>query len=111
MRPVLLLLAILLAGCVSPRSSGVKVIVGAKLIPGPGREPIQYSVIVIDGDKFGDVGPQQTTPVPKGAEMIRGIGSTVEPMPGGGPIERGQAADLVLKGTAEKIMRGGQWIN
>jgi hypothetical protein len=110
MKHAVLFLAILLTGCNSPRESGVKVIVGAKLITAPGREPIEYSVIVIDGAKFRAVGPQSTTPVPKGAEMTRGLGMTIQPVPGGGPIEPGQPADLVLKGSTDRVMRRGEWV-
>jgi hypothetical protein len=110
MKRVLLLLAVVLAGCVSPEESGVKVIVGAKLITAPGRAPIDYSVVVIEKGKFRDIGPQQSTPVPKGAEMIRGNGLTIEPLAGGNSIEVGQPANLVLKGTTDRIMKAGEWV-
>ena len=106
-----LLLALAATGCVSPQESGVKVIVGAKLITAPDRAPIDYSVVVIENGKFRDVGPESSTPVPKGAELTRGIGMTIEPAPGGGPIEPGKPADLVLKGSAERVMRAGEWVH
>jgi hypothetical protein len=109
MKRLLLVLAVALIGCTSPEESGIKVIVGAKLIPAPGQPPVDYSVIVIEDGKFKAVGPQSSTPVPKGAEMIQGLGATVEPVPGGGPIEPGKPADLVFKGTTERVMHGGQW--
>jgi hypothetical protein len=111
MKRLLLLLTVVLAACVSPEESGVKVIVGAKLIASPGSPPIDYSVVVIEKGKFREVGPQQSTPVPKGAEMTRGIGMTVEPLPGGGPIEAGKPADLVLKGSTDRIMKAGEWVH
>ena len=101
---ILALAVLLLAACISPEESGVKVIVGAKL------GSLEYSVVVIADGKFRAVGPQSSTPVPKGAEITRGLGMTIEPLPGGAPIEAGQPADLVLKGTGERIMRGGEWI-
>jgi hypothetical protein len=110
MKRLLLLLTVILAGCVSPEESGVKVIVGAKLIPATGRPPIEYSVVVIEKGKFRDIGPQQSTPVPKAAEMTRGIGMTIEPLPGGNPIEVGQPANLILKGSPDRIMKGGEWV-
>ncbi len=100
----------LLAGCVHPGDSGVQVIVGAKLDPGPGRTPVEYSVVVIADGKFQAVGPQSSTPVPTGAKMTSGLGMTVEPIPGGGPIEPGRPANLVLKGDRERIMRAGAWV-
>jgi hypothetical protein len=101
--------------CMPEQPSGVKVIVGAKLIAAPGRAPIDYSVVVIDGGKFREVGQQALTPVPKGAQMIQGIGMTVEAVPNGTPIEAGQPANLVMKGSPEKgltdrVMRNGEWV-
>ena len=110
MKNLILLLVMALAGCTSPQESGIKVIVGAKLIAAPGQPPIEYSVVVIEEGKFKTVGPQASTPVPKGAEMIKGIGLTIEPAPGGGPIQPGQPADLVLKGSTDRRMRGGEWV-
>jgi hypothetical protein len=99
-----------LASCTSPDPSGLKAIVGARLITAPGRAPIEYSVVVIENGKFRDVGPQASVPVPKGAELTRGIGMTIEPAPGSGPIEPGQPADLVLQGATQRVMHDGQWV-
>jgi len=98
-----------LFACVSPQESGVKVIVGAKLDPGAGRPPIDHSVVVVADGKFQAVGPQATTPVPKGADITSGLGMTIEPVPGGGPIDPGQPANLVMKGPTERTMRNGEW--
>ena len=102
--------ALLLASCVSPQESGVQVIVGAKLEAGPGIAPVPYSIVVIQGGKFKAVGPQGMTPFPNGAEITRGYGMTIEPIPGGGPIQAGRPADLVLKGDHDRIMRAGVWV-
>jgi hypothetical protein len=101
--------------CVRPEDSGVQVIVGARLEAGPARPPVEHSVVVVSGGKFQAVGPQASTPVPIGAKMTSGLGMTIEPVPGGEPIEPGRPADLVLKGdTASKVnprlMRGGAWV-
>ena len=105
MKPAVLVGALLmLIACISPQESGVKVIVGARL------GNLEYSVVVIADGKFRAVGSQASTPVPKGAEITRGLGMTIEPLPGGVPIEPGQPADLILKGDAERIMRRGEWI-
>ena len=108
-RALLALTLLALAACNSPQESAVKVIVGAKLIAAPGREPIEYSVIVIDGAKIRAAGTQRDTPVPKGAQMTQGRGHTVESLPGGTPVEKGQAADLVLTGPPDRVMRAGEW--
>jgi hypothetical protein len=109
MKKIVMLALLLLAGCNSPRESGVKVIVGARLIAAPGQPPIEHSVVVVEGTKFREVGPQSSTPVPKGAEMTGGIGMTIESLPGSGPIEAGRPANLVLKGSAERVMKNGEW--
>ncbi len=110
MKRALFTLALLsLAACNSPQESTVKVIVGARLIAAPGRAPIEHSVIVIDGAKIRAAGTQRDTPVPKGAQMTQGLGHTVESLPGGTPVEKDQPADLVLKGSPDRIMRGGEW--
>jgi hypothetical protein len=101
--------ALFLTGCTHPGDSGVQVIVGAKLDPGPGRAPVEYSVVVVADGKFQAVGPQSSTPVPIGAQMTSGLGMTIEPLPAGDPIEPGRAANLVLKGAHDRIMRGGVW--
>ena len=99
-----------LAACVHPEDSGVQVIVGARLEPGPGLAPIEYSVVVVAGGKFTAVGPQSSTPVPIGAKMTQGGGMTIQPVPGGGPIETGRPANLILKGATQRTMRNGVWV-
>ena len=95
--------------CVRPQDSCVQVIVGAKLEPGNGGAALDHSVVVIADGKFQAVGPQSSTPVPPGATMTNGLGMTIEPLPGGEPIESGRAANLVLKGDRERVMRAGVW--
>jgi hypothetical protein len=104
------LFALLLTGCVRPEDSGVQVIVGARLEPGVGQAPIEHSVVVIADGKFQAVGPQSSTPVPIGAKMTQGLGMTIQPIPGGEPIETGRSANLVLKSDHDRIMRGGAWL-
>jgi hypothetical protein len=106
---LVLLAALFLAACTSPSESGIKVIVGARLA-NPGRDPIDYSVVVIEGGKITAAGPQSAIPVPKGSAITRGIGMTIEPEPGGDPIEAGRSANLILKGPTERKMHDGQWV-
>jgi len=106
---VLLAGCVILSACVHPEDSGVQVIVGARLQAGPGRTPMEHSVVVVSDGKIQAVGPQTSTPVPIGARMTSGLGMTIEPVPGGEPIEPGRAANLVLKGVHERIMRAGVW--
>ena len=106
--------AMSLAACTSPSDSGVKAIVGARLDPGPGYASIPYSVIVIEGGKIRALGPQAEVPVPKGAEITRGNGKLVRPLPSGATLAPGKPADLVLRdastGAAELVMHNGDWI-
>jgi hypothetical protein len=102
MKKLVLLAALGLAGCTSPDASGVKVIVGAKL------GAIDYSVVVIENGKITAAGPQSQVPVPKGSEITRGIGMTIEP--DGDSIEPGHAANLILKGATERKMHNGEWV-
>ena len=111
----LLLPLLLLVSCGDPSgSSPVKVIVGARLDPGRDNPRLEHSVIVIRDGKFQAVGPQASTPVPKGAEMISGSGMLVAPVTGGAWIAPGEPADLQLRDTAtgsvEMTMRGGEWL-
>ena len=109
MKKVVLLAVVCLSACTSPDASGVKAIVGAKL-SNPGREPVEYSVVVIEGGKITAVGPQSAIPVPKGSAITRGLGMSVEPEPGGDPIEPGRPANLILKGATERKMHNGEWV-
>jgi hypothetical protein len=103
MKKLLLLIALALAGCTSPSASGVKVIVGAKL------GSIDYSVVVIENGKITAAGPQSQIPVPKGSEITRGIGMTIEP--DGDMIEPGHPANLILKGPIDRKMHNGEWVS
>jgi imidazolonepropionase-like amidohydrolase len=77
------LLALLLSACpgsLPPENTKpVVTIIGAKLIDGSGGDPIEDSVIVIDGTRIRTAGPRSHTPVPKGGEIVDGVGKTVIP--------------------------------
>jgi len=111
----ILLLLVLLASCGSPSdSSPVKVIVGAQLDPGNNNPRLEHSIIVIRDGKFQAVGPQSSTPVPKGAQITSGKGKLVTPAPSSSLIAAGEPADLVLRdaatNSAEMIMHDGEWV-
>ena len=110
-RRVWFLALLSLAGCTDPKESGVQVIVGAHLDKIPGRDAIEYSVVVIADGKFRAVGPQSAVPVPKGSTIVRGLGMTISPTPGGDPVEPGRAANLILEGGGtRREMRNGEWV-
>jgi cytosine/adenosine deaminase-related metal-dependent hydrolase len=105
----------LLASCGSPSdSSSVKVIVGAQLDPGHGNPRLEHSIIVIRDGKFQAVGPQASTPVPKGAQITSGKGRLATPDPSSSRIAVGEPADLVLRDAAtnspEMTMHDGEWL-
>ncbi len=83
--PYLLAAVLALAGCAGPwdvpEDAGPPLIsiVGAKLIDGSGAEPIADSVVVIEGTRIRAAGSRADTPVPKGSEIVDGIGKTVIP--------------------------------
>lgn len=107
-----LVIALALSACTHPQDSGIKVIVGARLEPGPGRDPIEYSVVVISGDKIQAAGSQSATPVPKGSEITRGLGMTLRSAAAGESVEAGRAANLILEGAGQRReMRNGEWVN
>jgi imidazolonepropionase-like amidohydrolase len=54
-------------------------IVGARLIDGSGADPIEDSVVVIEGTRIQAAGPRSHTPVPKGGEIFDAAGKTVIP--------------------------------
>ena len=108
MKHFLPILLLTMTACTRPEASGIKAIVGAKLIAAPGRASVDFSVIVIDGANITAAGPQSSTPVPKGSQITSGLGMTVEPLPGNS-IEPGHPADLILKGKSDKKMLHGEW--
>ena len=110
-----ILLTCLIAACITACTTSnlpVKVIVGATLVD----PPIPFSVIVIKDGKITDIGPQQTVPVPTESEKTNGTGKYVIPIESGAKLQVGAAANLLLvtdpknSATAERIMRGGEWI-
>ena len=114
MKTIPVILAFVLVSCASP-TSPIKVIVGAQLDPGRGNPRIEHSVIVIRDGKFAAVGPQASTPVPKGAQITSGKGKLVTPAPATALIASGQPADLVLRdastNSAEMTMHDGEWLS
>ena len=82
---LLLALALVLAlGCApsapTPEDAApLTVILGAKLIDGTAADPIEDSVVVIEGNQILAAGPRSSTPTPDGAETIDGAGKTIIP--------------------------------
>jgi hypothetical protein len=110
-----LYLSLLLCGCAEPGTEpSLKAIVGGSVEPSLDAERIPYAVIVIADGKIRAIGPQATTPVPKGAETVAAKGKLLRPMPYDAKLEPGRAADLMMfdaeTGAPERIMRDGEWV-
>jgi imidazolonepropionase-like amidohydrolase len=80
-----ILIVIWLAGCgeqdwqAAEAEPQPTTILGAKLIDGTSAEPIDDSVVVIEGTRIQAAGSRAETPVPKGGRIIDGTGKTVIP--------------------------------
>src|SRR3954451_13382976 len=92
-----LLLLMALVGCQSASDTKKIAIVGAKLIDGKGGAPVEHSIVLIEGATVMKVGEQASVPLPKDAEIVDGMGKTVQPTADGKTIEAGNPASLVLK--------------
>ena len=115
MKYVVCLLALVLCGCAEPTvEPGLKAIVGGRLETSLDAEPIPYSVIIIVGGKIRALGPQASTPVPKGAETIAAKGKVIRPMPYDAKLAPGGPANLMLlnaeSGAPDSILRDGEWL-
>jgi len=70
------------AGLVCPAASAqaqTLVIEGGTLIDGTGRQPIENSVIIIEGDRFKTIGRRGEVAIPPGAQVLDVSGKTVMP--------------------------------
>lgn len=79
---ILLLSALLLAGCASPTSAvqqDALVLVNGTLIDGTGAEPLPNAVLVIQGEQIAAVGSKEEVEIPRGAKMIDVQGATILP--------------------------------
>ena len=63
----------------APNAKHIMAVVGATLIDGRGGPPVRDAVVVIAGGRITAVGPRQSTPAPKDAEVVEAAGMTVVP--------------------------------
>jgi hypothetical protein len=115
MKYAVCLLAVLLCGCAEPEvEPGLKAIVGGRIEPSLESEPIPFGIIVIAGGKIRAIGPQASTPVPKGAETIAAKGKLLRPMPYDAKLVEGSPANLMMfdaaTGAPDSIMSDGEWV-
>jgi hypothetical protein len=102
-----------LAGCESSSSGPKKIaIVGARLLDGKGGQPIEHSIVLVEGATIVKLGSQTSIPLPKDVEIVDGMNKTIEPAPGSAALDSGVPANLILKSDAStRTMKDGQWLN
>ena len=57
----------------------VTAIVGARLIDGTGRAPVDNSVVIVNGDRIIAAGPRASVQIPPGATAVDAAGKTLIP--------------------------------
>ena len=81
--PVLITVALLALGaCRQSPLTGVKVLIGATVIPEAGAAPIEDAIIVISGSKIAAVGERKDVPVPQASDRTDLSGKWIVPAPG-----------------------------
>lgn len=116
MKRLVVVCILALLGCAAePQRPPVKAIVGATLL-NPNQAPVEYSVILVSGDRILRAGTMVDVPVPAGSEKIAAYGKFV--VPSAGVVEAGQPADLQLLGedprknpnaAPERVLSAGEW--
>ncbi len=68
-----------LADRFSPKRPGPLAIVGATLIDGNGAEPVEDSVVIVEGDRIAAAGPRARIAVPSDAQILEARGLALLP--------------------------------
>jgi hypothetical protein len=95
-RFVICLAAALLAAACGWTGAPPQAIVGATLIDGTARLPVERSVLVIRDGRVAAMGQQSSTPVPAGATVFDASGKYVFPLDPAQPIAMDVPANLIL---------------
>lgn len=64
---------------IRPQAEGAFAIVGARLIDGTGRAPVDDAVVLVQGGVIAAAGPRASVTIPDGTRLIDGSGRTVLP--------------------------------
>ena len=95
--PVILALTVALGGCAAPeRDLPSYAIVGATLMDGTARVPVDNSVVLIENGKISAMGPASSVNIPSGAKRVNGRGRFVFPRIIDQPLSVDGPADLIL---------------
>jgi imidazolonepropionase-like amidohydrolase len=114
MKKLALWLCLIGVAC-APPGEKVKAIVGATLL-NPGAAPVEYSMIIITGDRITRAGTMVDAPVPAGSEKIAAYGKWV--VAEEGAIEEGAPANLRIYAVdprtnpgalPERRLKAGEW--
>ena len=68
-----------LAGQVRPLAQDSFALVGARLLDGTGRAPIDNAVVIVRDGHISAAGPRSTVPIPSGVRVISADGKTIIP--------------------------------
>lgn len=93
----ILALTLALSGCAAPeRDLASYAIVGATLIDGTARVPVDNSVVLIESGKISAMGPASIVKIPSDAKRVNGRGRFVFPRILDQPLSVDGPADLIL---------------
>jgi hypothetical protein len=118
-KSLLIALCLMCAACQSGNQiSGLKVLIGGTAILQAGTNPLQDTVIVINGATIRAVGVRKDVPIPQDSERTDLTGKWVVPV-SGGRLAPGENADLFILnaspsgspavGPPARRMIHGQW--
>jgi hypothetical protein len=95
--PLTLALTLLLCGCAAPeRDLASYAIVGATLMDGTARVPIDNSVVVVEKGRISAMGTASEVKIPGDAKRIYGRGRFIFPLILDQPLKADGPADLIL---------------
>ena len=116
-----ILAALALFGCSLGSDQPAQVIVGATLVDGSSRPPVERSVVVVRKGVIIGLGVEGTVEIPQDATRYNGAGKWVFPLDPAQTLKVGAAADLLLlrvnpaldpeyAAKAAGRMEGGHWV-
>lgn len=90
-----ILIFLSMASCQKQPQGRLKVLIGATTIVAPGAQPIDDSIVIIEGKKIRSVGMRKDVPVPQASDRIDLTGEWIVPA-NGSRIAVGEIANLIV---------------